>query len=143
MPTQTRCLPRHAPIHTPLPPSNPATLTRSNPAPLAPHHPRLQVRQLAALLSEEGLSDVSYMRASTSVRTLVDVAPPHLAPILVSPGLPLFACTSRLGTSYLPALHAMHFGRADAKLGGRTHEATHRFSRVRSGAAAISRGCDG
>lgn len=42
-----------------------------------------QVRQLAALLSEEGLSDASYSKASSAVRTLVDVAPVHLSTILV------------------------------------------------------------
>jgi hypothetical protein len=42
------------------------------------------VRQLASLLSEEGLSDASYSKASSSVRTLVDVAPVHLSTILVS-----------------------------------------------------------
>lgn len=62
------------------------------------------VRQLAGLLSEEGLSDTTYARASTSVRTLVDVAPPHLPTVLDE----LRSGVQRLAHTLSAALNAAH-----------------------------------
>ncbi|KAF5843489.1 hypothetical protein DUNSADRAFT_14405, partial [Dunaliella salina] len=62
------------------------------------------VRQLAGLLSEEGLSDTTYARASTSVRTLVDVSPPHLPTVLDE----LRSGVQRLAHTLSTALNAAH-----------------------------------